>query len=639
MENLHLLRPYMLLLLIPALLALVFLLHRKKSQNNWNKICDSHLLKHLSVDVGKTSTRLSLAVLALMWIVAVVAASGPAWRQAPQPAYRNQSAVVVALDLSYSMLAQDIKPSRIERAKYKVIDLLEKEKDRQLSLVVFAGDAHAVTPLTDDINTIKAQIEPLDPMIMPFPGSRPDQGVTKALELLKNGAAKNGEIILLTDGTEGYWQQLEDVAADVNAAGHTLAVIGVGTSAGAPIPAEKGGFIQDKRGAIVLPKLDKTGLKKVALEGGGQYVTMTADDMDINTISKFSLNKKQIDKEKKQQVTASWSDDGYWLVFLLIPIALYCFRKGVVFSFILALMVLPSISHSAQPGASQGLWSKLWKNQQQLGVEQFNSGEYESAEQNLQGDTLWKSAAQYRAGKFEDALKTLEGDDSSQADYNRGNALAHMERYEEAIAAYTQALEKDPENRDAKHNKELLEKHLQQQEQQSDNQDQSGEKGENQEGENQEGQNQKGENQEGENQQSENQQGEQSQQQSGQQDDSQHQEPEQQQDLTQSKQDDSSKDQEGKQGQESQQEKKEEQEKQAQKAEQQEENAQQQDNSQQMMQEDSQQQVETKPLDQKTEQWLRQIPDNPGGLLKRKFYYESKKKYDKGTLPNTKNRW
>ena len=631
MENLHLLRPYMLLLLIPALLAIVFLLHRKKSQNNWNKICDSHLLKHLSVDAGKTGARLSLGVLAIMWIVAVIAASGPAWRQAPQPAYRNQNATVVVLDLSYSMLAQDIKPSRIERAKYKVIDLLEKRKDGQLSLVVFAGDAHAVTPLTDDINTIKAQIEPLDPMIMPFPGSRPDQGVIKALELLKNGIAKNSEIILLTDGTEAYWQQLDDVAADVNAAGHTLAVIGVGTKDGAPIPAEGGGFIQDKRGAIVLPKLNDERLRRVALESGGKYIAMTADDRDINSISKFSLNKKQMDKEKKQQVSASWSDDGYWLVFLVLPIALYCFRKGVVFSFILALMILPSISHSAEPGlgSSQSFWERLWNNQRQLGVEQFNSGEYESAEQNLQGDTLWKGASQYRAGKFEDAIKTLEGDESSLADYNRGNALAHMERYEEAVAAYEQALEKDPENGDAKHNKELIEKHLQ--EQQSQEQQSQNQGGESQDGQNQEGDNQQGESQQGESQQDQNQEGEQSQQQSGQQNDS-----EEQQDLIQPKQGANKQDQDG------QQEQKEEQEKQAQKAKQkaEQQKEQQQDNKQQMLQENSEQPpAETKPLDQKTEQWLRQIPDNPGGLLKRKFYYESKKKYDKGTLPDTKNRW
>ncbi len=627
MENLHLLRPYMLLLLIPAVMAIVFLFYRKKAQNNWDKICDSHLLKHLSIDTGKASVRLSLIALLAMWTIAVVAISGPAWRQAPQPAYRNQSATVVVLDLSYSMLAQDIKPSRIERAKYKVIDLLEKRKDGQLSLVVFAGDAHAVTPLTDDINTIKAQIEPLDPMIMPFPGSRPDQGVTRALELLKNGVAKNGEIILLTDGAEGHWQQLEDMAADVNAVGHTLSIIGVGTKAGAPIPAEEGGFIQDKSGAIVLPKLDDAKLKQAAREGGGQYITMTADDRDINTISRFNLNKKQIDKEKKQQVSASWSDDGYWLVFLVLPIALYCFRKGVVFSFILALMILPSFSHSAEPG----FWSKLWKNQQQLGVEQLKDGEYETAEQNLQGDTLWKGAAQYRAGKFEDAIKTLEGDESALADYNRGNALAHMERYEEAIAAYEQALEKDPENQDAKDNKELIEKYLQQQEQQSqDQQNQDGQKGENQEGQKQDGQkdgSQEGAEQKGEQQDGEQEEAEQSQQQSGQQDDSQQQEPEQQQDLTQQKQ-----------GQN--QEEEQEQEKQAQQAKQQSEEQPEQDNVQEMLQEDSEQpSVETKPLDQKTEQWLRQIPDNPGGLLKRKFYYESKKKYDKGTLPDTKNRW
>ncbi|THB74846.1 MAG: VWA domain-containing protein [Gammaproteobacteria bacterium] len=614
-EAFHFIRPYMLLLLVPALVVTTFLFLRKKSHNSWSQICDSHLLRHLSVETGQSKARISLSLLLFAWIVAAIALSGPAWRQAQPPAFRNQRALVVVLDMSYSMLAQDIKPSRAERAKFKVLDLLERNSAGQTSLIVFAGDAHAVTPLTDDINTIKLQTEPLSPMIMPFPGSRPDQGVFKALELLKNGAANKGEIILLTDGTEGYWKQLQDVAADVNAAGHMLSIIGVGTEDGAPIPAAEGGFVQDRSGAIVLPKLEESRLQQIVREGVGKYVTISADDSDIDSIDSFNTHKKQINKDKKQQVATSWSDDGYWLLFLLLPFVLYCFRRGVIFVVPLAYIITPEVSYATD------LWDKLWLNQQQVGIQQFKDGQYEKALANLQGNSLWQAVAKYKAGKFEDALKSLQGNESSLADYNRGNALAQLGRYHEAVAAYAKAFEKDPDNADARHNKELIEKYLQQQEgeQQEQNQQQQDDK---------QGDGQRQDQQQG--QQSQSQQGEQSQQ-----------EQNQSENQNQQSQSDQHKEQQAQQGdlhnkpeKESEQARKmreqlerEEQEQREQKGKGQPQMA---------HKEDDQRQSK---IDQKTEQWLRQIPDNPGGLLKRKFLYESRKRYQKGTLPDTGNEW
>ncbi len=621
-ETFHFLRPYLLLAIIPAIIAILLLFYKRGAQNSWSQICDAHLLRHLAVDTGKGRARTSLIILLLIFVISVIAVAGPAWRQAEQPAYRNQRAVVVVLDLSYSMLAQDIKPSRVELAKYKVLDLLEKNKDGQTSLVVFAGDAHAVTPLTDDINTIKSQIKPLDPMIMPFPGSRPDQGVKIALQLLKNGMAKNGEIILLTDGTDDYWEQLQDIAADVNGAGHMLSIVGVGTAGGAPIPSAEGGFIQDNSGRIVLPKLDESKLKQVAAEAAGKYFTISVDGSDIESIDRFNLQKKRMDAEKKQQVSVVWSDDGYWLVFFILPVVLLSFRKGSVVALMFAVMLLPDLANAAD---EPGFFASLWQRKEQLGVEQFKQGDFDQAEQNLQKDPLWKSAVQYKAGKFAEAIKTLEQDDSALADYNRGNALAQMGQYQQAVAAYTQSLEKAPDNADAKHNKELIEEYLQQQEsqeQQSQEQQSDGKDGEQQDGQQQESQKQDGEQQDGEQQHGEQ---SQSQQNQGQQSD------DEQPPLDSEKQ---GKEEQGKEQQDP--EKESEQAKQL-REEQEKKEAEEKNQTQQTQQE--LEQPQQKPLDQKTEQWLRQIPDNPGGLLKRKFYFESKKKYDKGTLPSSKNKW
>ncbi len=167
----HFIRPYWLLALIPAIAVLILLLRGKLNQGNWSQVCDAELLPFVLQDRVANQSRFSLFLAMFSSLLVIFALAGPTWEKIPAPVFRNQAALVIALDLSHSMDANDIKPSRLIRARYKINDILKQRKDGQTALLVYAGDAFTVTPLTDDNETIASQISALTTGIMPRQGS------------------------------------------------------------------------------------------------------------------------------------------------------------------------------------------------------------------------------------------------------------------------------------------------------------------------------------------------------------------------------------------------------------------------------------------------------------------------------------
>ena len=133
------------------------------------------------------------------WILATIAIAGPVWRQTPQPVHEREDALVVIFDLTKSMLATDVKPDRLVRAKRKLIDLLELREEGVTALIVFSGDAHVVSPLTDDTKTIAAMIPALSPDLVPAPGSALAPALVKAVDLFRDGGTASGRILIITD--------------------------------------------------------------------------------------------------------------------------------------------------------------------------------------------------------------------------------------------------------------------------------------------------------------------------------------------------------------------------------------------------------------------------------------------------------
>lgn len=572
LEQFHFLRPWWLLGFIPLLWLLLQMARSTLISRSWEAVVDRQLLPFILV--GNTTARGTVpsVLLGICGTLAIVALAGPVWEKMPQPVFSTRTAMVVALDLSRSMDAADIQPTRLERARFKINDFLDKRAEGQTALLVYAGDAFAVTPLTDDVATIKLQLLALTTDIIPVQGNQTGTAIMMAIELLKKGGATKGDILLITDEVD--FDRAEEAATAVAGAGYRLSIMGVGTEEGAPIAKPDGGFLTDELNNIIVPVLDEAPMQQLAGVGGGRYTHISLDDSDIETLdSFFSAALTEGDVDETEFETDVWREQGPWLLLLLIPLSALLFRRGYIIVLVLAVMPWP------QPAEALD-WDSLWLRQDQRAKSALDAGDASTAAELFE-DPSWKGAAQYRAGEYDKAAETLKTQEDIENNYNLGNTLARKGQYDLAIKMYDQVLAANPEHEDAKFNKELLEKELeqeQQQQKQDPNQQQDQQKDENQEKDEQ------------------NQQQKQDQQKQEQQD-----ENKQQQDQNQNEQ------------------KEEQKEEQKQEEQQQEE---QQQESEQKQQEQSEKELPQNEEKQATEQWLRRIPDDPGGLLRRKFLYQ-----------------
>jgi len=456
----HFIRPYWLLAIIPYLVIVVLMLRNKLSQGNWSAVCDAELLPYLLQEKSVNQSRWQLTTGAISALLVIVALAGPSWQRVPSPVFRNESALVIALDLSRSMDAEDIKPSRLIRARYKIADILKQRKDGQTALLVYAGDAFTVTPLTDDSETIDSQLSALTTDIMPTEGSNAELVLEKAVELFKQAGLQKGQILLVTDDVN-----VDKTLPTVKALdGYTLSILGVGTTDGAPIALPEGGFLKDEQGSIVIPKLNAGDLADLAKAGKGVYQTITANDADIQTLlAGVDKPLQQQGKENKNLLLDQWEDKGPWLLLLVLPLAALSFRKGLLCFALLLLLPLPKNSYAVE-------WQDLWLTKDQQAQQAYKNNQFEQAAKLFENPD-WKAAAHYKAGEYDKALETLKDNQSALRAYNQGNALAQSGQLEQAIKAYEKALTLNPDDDDAKYNKQLVEKELEKQKQEQRQQD------------------------------------------------------------------------------------------------------------------------------------------------------------------------
>jgi len=460
LDSLHFIRPIMLLALLPAVVLLVFLWRSKLSKALWASVCDEALLPYLLQEKHVNEGRGVLITGAVAAFLAIIASAGPTWQRLPAPAFRNASALVIVLDLSRSMDAEDIKPSRLIRARYKIADLLKQRKDGQTALLVYSGAAFTVTPLTDDSQTIVNQLSALTTGMMPSSGSNTSEAIDKAEALFKQAGLQNGQIVLVTDGVDMQTSLPTVKALD----GYQLSVLGVGTTDGAPIPTD-GGFVKDAQGTIIIPKLYADDLAQLAQAGGGVYQSITANDADIQTLSaRFDLAVQQNDDAKSNVTLELWDDKGPWLLLLALPLAALFFRKGVlVFAFFL-VMPFPKDSYALD-------WQNLWQTPDQQAQKNYRQRNFSEAAEQFT-DPQWKAAAHFQAGEYDKALQVYQSSpqkENSDYFYNQGNAFARSGQLEQALKAYDQALVINPEDADTLYNKEVVANELAKQQQDKKN--------------------------------------------------------------------------------------------------------------------------------------------------------------------------
>ena len=312
-------------------LALAALWHARRGgggSGGWERLVDEALDPYV-IEQDAPARRRDAWWLFGGWALALAILSGPVFERQPVPVFEARRAQVFLFDLSRSMLATDVAPDRLTRARYKLEDLVRRAGGARTGLVAFAERPYVISPLTDDAATLEAFLSSLDPSIMPVQGSRPDLAIERGVALLEQGGAESGQLVLITDAGVGE----RDLAAAREAAsrGHVLSVLGVGTANGAPLRDPDGRFVRRADGGIVVPRLELDALAALARAGGGAAVPLASDGRDVDALTRVrtAVTRREGDGGEAPR-ERHWIERSPWLLPPLALCALLLFRRGAI---------------------------------------------------------------------------------------------------------------------------------------------------------------------------------------------------------------------------------------------------------------------------------------------------------------------
>ncbi len=421
LASLHFLRPHWLwaLLALP-LLGWLWRLRRRRG-NVWRDVVDPHLLPYL-LQRNDGTAHGGLWLGAMGYALAVLALAGPSWRQGEQPLWQSRTPLVIALDLSPRIGAADLPPSRLLQVRAKLAMLLDERAGGQVALVAYAGEAFTIAPLTDDAANVALFLDALQPDVMPVDGQNAAAALAHSARLLKQSGFDSGDILLVGDHADAV---AIAAAAKLRVQGYRVSALGIGTAAGAAY--------RDLEGSFRQARLDAASLRALASAGGGAYATLAPGDADLRALGVLDPQDGEAASARGQKGLA-WLDEGYWLLPPLLLLGLFAFRRNGVAAALALGLALP-LALPAQ--SAENDW---WRRADQQRHAQIEQG-----------------AQAYRSGDFAAAEKAFSDIRSADGAYNRGNALAKQGRYDEAIAAYDEALKRQPGMADAIANKQAVE--------------------------------------------------------------------------------------------------------------------------------------------------------------------------------------
>jgi len=458
-DTLHFVRPEWLLAVPLALLLAWLWARRARRASRWTDAIDPDLLGALLEAPRRGGARRLPTLFGAALATAAIGLAGPAWERLPQPVEQGSDAVIIVLDLSLSMFAEDVPPARLIRARQKVADILRQRREGLTALIAYAGNAHTVVPLTDDVRTIENLLPALSPDMMPVYGSNVGEAIDLAHDLFRSAGIGQGLILVITDGIDRIAE-----ATERRNRNFPISILGVGTDAGGTIPLafanQPGEVLRTRQGEAILARLDIQRLTRISQASYGRYRTLGLGDEDIEYLLATPLPGPDATREIDRNFDL-WADRGYWAAILLLPVLLLAFRRGVLLLVPLLLLPLP---------ADAGIWDDLWQRRDQQAHRQLQEGQPELAA-TLFRDPDWRAIALYRSGEYAHAGELFAADGSLTGRYNQGNALARLGDYRGAIERYDTVLAEQPDHDDARFNRELMEKLLAEQQAAEQNND------------------------------------------------------------------------------------------------------------------------------------------------------------------------
>lgn len=449
-----------------ALVLLPFLVYmRRRSGGAWRAAADWSLLQAQLVPVRVKKIVFPVVLLGACQIAAIFALAGPAFEKLPQPVLKQGADTVFLTDISVFMTVGDVKPSRMRRAAFKLSDMLKQTRDGQNALILYDNEEFVATPLTSDAKVIESILPTIEAGMMGGQAPKPAKAIDKAAQMFAHAGVKNGNVVML--GAYLDDADLGDAlraARDLKSAGHKLFVIGVGDTAGAPVVLPDGSFLKIG-GKPVLSGVSQKAFEALARAGGGSYAKLSADDSDFKAFLNAKNANGAVDPSRflENQKADVYKDVGYRLVWGILPVAALCFRRGWLAVFV-AMIFLSSPSQAFE-------LRDLFVRRDVSAARDLKAGKTVSPD--VFKDDSWRGAAAYKAGDYETAVNALSAANAPDDRYNLGNALAQAGKYEEAIAAYKDVLNENPDHADAAFNKKYLEEKLKQQ-RQNQQQNQSG---------------------------------------------------------------------------------------------------------------------------------------------------------------------
>ena len=433
------LRPWFLLLLCVPLFFWWWRRKRGGTATPWQKYVSAELLPYVTVSAQTDKVlrkRYVPVLVTVLWSLCVFALSGPAVDKLPAPALDDAPATIIIADLN------SLNDEKTNLLRVKLYELTERLKDSAVGLVLYDSKGYVALPLTRDIDVLKALVPSLRPQVMPDVDNRLEKGVEQAFRLFQNAGKNTGRILILTGGTPDV-KEAEKLIADNH---YQVGVLGIGSeTTGTPVILQNGVFLRDALGNLILAKPDKKvlsrlGIYRTATPTGQELDELLAETKPVSVLE--SIGKAEISDVLTQPDV--WRDLGVYIVLLCLPLMAVLFRKGIFY--VILIVFLNGMVCSV---AEAGFWFRP---------------DQESYR------TVKKGNEAYERGDYKTALKLYESDSSEEALYNKGNALAHLKEYYQAIEAYDAVLKNNPNHEDALFNKTYLEQFLKQEQQESQSQ-------------------------------------------------------------------------------------------------------------------------------------------------------------------------